>query len=86
MLGVAMSDKAVAKNYMDVFNMSIFPALTVGLPFCVFKCICGIMAIRLGGTDDNGFLTVVGYVVLIWAIIDLLFNICRIVCHAFITR
>jgi len=55
-------------------NSPAFQALTIGIPFCVFKLLFGIQCIRMG-TDSKlvGF----GALVIIWASADLSMNVLR---------
>lgn len=62
-----------------LFQSSPFLALTIGLPFCVFKALFGSLAIQLGGECDATGLLVFGICVVIWASIDFLMNLSHIV-------
>jgi hypothetical protein len=54
-----------------LFTTSVFLSLTIGVPFCVFKFLFGILAI------DNGY-TLTGTLILLWSVIDLAMNFTRI--------
>jgi hypothetical protein len=58
------------------FQRPFFLSLTIGIPFCFFKLLFGITAIRAGAPDDR-FLTIFGWLVVFWACADLLMNIGR---------
>ena len=53
-----------------------FLSLTIGIPFCIFKLLFGISAIRIGGQNIL-FLTLLGGLVIFWATTDLIMNIGR---------
>jgi hypothetical protein len=55
------------------FVRPFFLSLTIGIPFCVFKLLFGLMAIR---EDPTGipYIPVVGWLIIIWALADLLMN------------
>ena len=54
----------------------VFLSFTIGIPFCVFKMLFGVTAIRAGAPDVL-FLVVFGWLVIFWAVADLLMNIGR---------
>lgn len=53
-----------------------FLSLTIGIPFCIFKLLFGITAIRTGD-QNNLFLILFGGVVIFWATTDLFMNLGR---------
>jgi len=55
------------------FQRPFFLSFTIGIPFCFFKLLFGITAIRVGLPDDL-FLTFFGWLVILWATMDLLMN------------
>ena len=55
------------------FVRPFFLSLTIGIPFCVFKLIFGLSAMRAG---TPGFATF-GWIVMVWACADLAMNIGR---------
>lgn len=65
----------------DFFNAPAFQALTIGLPFCIFKLLFGRMALMASG-EEAGALSLLfwylGWLVVIWASADLLMNFGRI--------
>ncbi|MGB5101145.1 MAG: hypothetical protein WBN94_11180, partial [Methanothrix sp.] len=63
----------------SLFLTPTFQALTIGVPFCVFKLLFGLLALRIGLSSD--FLSAFGWLVIIWALADLLMNLARIFFH-----
>ncbi len=62
----------------DPFYQSpFFLSFTIGVPFCIFKILFGILSIRVGTSDENQILTLFGTIVIIWASADLIMNIAR---------
>ncbi len=59
-----------------VFQRPFFLSLTIGIPFCIFKLLFGITAIRTGNAG-NLSLVVFGWIVVFWAAADLLMNTSR---------
>ena len=57
----------------SMFRRPFFLSLTIGIPFCVFKLLFGVMVIRTGAAD-NVFLIVTGWMVVFWAVSDLMMN------------
>ena len=55
------------------FRRSFFLGFTIGIPFCVFKLLFGITAIRVAAAEDI-FLMISGGMVIIWALTDLMMN------------
>ncbi len=53
-----------------------FLSLTIGVPFCIFKLIFGISAVRAGDMTSS-LLSSAGWLIIIWAGVDLLMNISR---------
>lgn len=53
-----------------------FLSFTIGIPFCLFKVLFGVTAIRAGAPDDH-FLMVFGWLVIFWAVADIMMNIGR---------
>lgn len=54
-------------NVANPFDNSAFAALTIGIPFCVFKFLFGLVLIR----KHMGAL---GLIVITWAILDIFYN------------
>jgi hypothetical protein len=63
--------KASKKIDVDLFQSPSFQALTIGVPFCAFKLLFGLMIIRFG-------LLIFGYAIILWASADLLMNFARV--------
>ncbi|MEN6611437.1 MAG: hypothetical protein ABFC24_11390 [Methanoregulaceae archaeon] len=59
------------------FRRPFFQSLTIGLPFCVYKILFGITAVRLASPGDL-LPGIFGMLVLVWAMTDLLMNAGRI--------
>jgi len=51
----------------------VFQALTIGVPFCIFKLLFGLLIMRAG----NDPLSILGWLVVTWASADLLLNLAR---------
>ncbi len=58
------------------FHRPFFLSATIGIPFCIFKLILGIVAVR---ELSPPILTVLGWGIIIWAGTDLLMNLGRAV-------
>jgi hypothetical protein len=58
------------------FFTPAFQALTIGVPFCVFKLLFGMLALRASGSSS--FLYAFGWLIIAWAVTDLLMNLSRI--------
>lgn len=56
------------KKETDPFDNSTFTAMTIGIPFCVFKFLFGLVLLR----NHNG---VAGLIIIAWAILDIFFNL-----------
>ncbi|MDD4355903.1 MAG: hypothetical protein PHN98_01525 [Smithellaceae bacterium] len=61
------------------FLKPAFQALTIGVPFCVFKLLFGLLAMR--ADEAAGPLTVFAWLVIVWALADLVMNLVRIAFH-----
>lgn len=59
------------------FQTPTFQALTVGVPFCIFKLLFGVQAIRIGA-EDRQILSLFGWLIIIWASVDLAMNLVRV--------
>lgn len=55
------------------FVRPFFLSATIGIPFCTYKFLFGIAAVR-AGTSGNPALAAFGYVVIVWAAADLCMN------------
>ncbi len=56
------------------FQRPLFLSLTIGIPFCIFKLLFGIAAIRVLTLPHHGVVAALGWCVIVWAGIDLLMN------------
>jgi hypothetical protein len=61
----------------DFFHSPVFLSLTVGVPFCIFKILFGILTIRIGLLQEIDIQVLAGFFIIIWAAIDLLMNMTR---------
>lgn len=50
-----------------------FLSLTIGVPFCIYKMVFGISILRAGMTGEL-FFTATGWLIITWAVADLLMN------------
>ncbi|WAI00494.1 hypothetical protein [Methanogenium organophilum] len=57
-----------------LFGRPFFLSLTIGVPFCIFKLLFGVTAVRIGLDAAQTPLVIFGWVVVIWAGLDLLMN------------
>lgn len=64
-------------NKPGVFISSVFLSLTIGVPFCIFKYLFGVLAVRQGLASGLNWLFVSGWSVIVWAGIDFLMNLIR---------
>ena len=62
----------------EFFRRPVFLSLTIGIPFCIFKLLFGLTAVRTGA-GTNLVLTAAGWGIAAWAGADLLLNAGRIV-------
>jgi hypothetical protein len=69
-----------AENVEDSFFLTpTFQALTIGVPFCIFKLLFGLLVLRTGTTSVS--LSVFGWMIMAWALADLLMNLSRVFFH-----
>lgn len=61
----------------SIFRTPAFEALTIGVPFCVFKLLFGVLGVRIGTEQQSGLL-ILGWLVITWAAVDLLMNLGRV--------
>jgi hypothetical protein len=59
------------------FQTPFFLSLTIGVPFCIFKILFGVLAVRVGSSGNYGLLQAAGFLIIIWACIDLIMNLFR---------
>ena len=62
-----------ADEIQKFFRRPFFLSFTIGIPFCLFKLLFGVAAIRAGG-QDNQILAVFGWGIVFWAAADLVMN------------
>ncbi|OPY37951.1 MAG: hypothetical protein A4E35_01006 [Methanoregula sp. PtaU1.Bin051] len=60
------------------FIRPFFLSVTIGIPFCMYKFLCGIAAVRIG-SPDSSLLVAAGWLVVAWAVVDLSMNAGRAV-------
>lgn len=63
----------------SIFLSPTFQALTIGVPFCMFKLIFGLLALRAGASSV--ILSVFAWLVIAWALTDLIMNLARVYSH-----
>lgn len=62
-----------ADRIQRFFGRPFFLSLTIGIPFCIFKLLFGITAVRIG-METSPALVWAGWLVIVWAVADLLMN------------
>jgi len=60
----------------NVFLSPSFQALTIGVPFCIFKVIFGLLALRAGASSVS--LSVLAWLIITWALVDVIMNLARV--------
>lgn len=68
-----------AESKQEWYRSSLFLAITIGIPFCIFKYLFGLLSVRAGILYSNHFLLAFGQFIIVWAAIDVLLNIARII-------
>lgn len=63
------------------FQTPAFQALTIGVPFCIFKLLLGTLAIRIGAEQQSGLLAFSGWAITAWAAADMAMNLARVFFH-----
>lgn len=58
----------------QLFARPFFLSLTIGVPFCIFKLLFGVTAIRIGMDATQAPLMIFGWGVVLWAGMDLFMN------------
>lgn len=58
-----------------IFLSPVFQALTIGIPFCIFKLIFGLLAWRM--SSASVFLCGFAWLLILWALADLIMNLLR---------
>ncbi|MCG6538155.1 MAG: hypothetical protein L7F78_26435, partial [Syntrophales bacterium LBB04] len=61
----------------SIFRSPTFQALTIGVPFCIFKLLFGVLSIRTGAAYSPIFVYF-GQLVITWSAIDLFMYIARV--------
>jgi len=64
----------------SIFQTPTFQAMTIGVPFCIFKLLFGILSIRIC-MEQSSFLLLFGWLVIAWASVDLAMNLARVLYH-----
>ena len=73
------TQKHLDKMEDGFFLTPSFQALTIGIPFCVFKLLFGLLALRAGASSFPIY--VFAWLVLSWALTDLIMNLARVYFH-----
>ncbi len=58
-------------------SSAFFLSLTIGVPFCIFKILFGLLLLRVGGKDGGLLFQCAGYLIILWAASDLAMNLFR---------
>ncbi len=61
----------------SVFLSPVFLSVTIGVPFCVFKYLFGVLTLRQGDLSQHHLLWLFGWVIVVWAGVDLILNAVR---------
>jgi hypothetical protein len=75
----AQTRQRIEKIGDSIFLSPTFQALTIGVPFCVFKLIFGLLALRAGASSV--ILSVFAWLVIAWALTDMIMNLARVYFH-----
>ena len=59
------------------FLSPVFLSITIGVPFCVFKYLFGVLTLRQGDLWQHHLLSLFGWIVMGWAGVDLVLNVLR---------
>jgi hypothetical protein len=65
-----------ADAIQQFFRRPFFLSFTIGIPFCAFKLLFGLSAVR-EGAQGGPYLMVLGVIIIVWAMADLFMNIAR---------
>jgi hypothetical protein len=75
------SQKSICERESDriqkFFIRPFFLSFTIGIPFCIYKLLFGVTAVRIGSAASS-VLTIFGWFVIAWAGLDLLMNTGRV--------
>ncbi len=66
--------ESLQKIETSFFLTPTFQALTIGIPFCIFKILFGVLNIR-AGTGQQLLMVILGYLIVLWASADLIMNL-----------
>lgn len=72
------SQVSAGQRGLNFFHTSAFLAVIIGIPFCTFKLLFGALAVRHGGQYHHTLVTILGWIVIGWAVIDIGMNLVRI--------
>lgn len=61
----------------DSLHTPFFLSITIGIPFCIFKILFGLLIIKVGELNSVYLIVVAGYLVIVWATADLVMNLVR---------
>ncbi|HTY14348.1 MAG TPA: hypothetical protein VMC42_01435 [Methanoregulaceae archaeon] len=77
-MSTAVSDESEKEldTLQKGFRRPFFLSFTIGVPFCIFKLLFGLTAARIGA-ENNIFLVIFGWIIVVWAIADLSINVSR---------
>jgi hypothetical protein len=67
-----------ADRIQRFFRRPFFLSLTIGIPFCTYKMLLGVTAVRIGA-GTNPLLVALGWIITGWAGIDLIMNLARVI-------
>jgi len=76
-LGESLEEANGANSHSSLFTRPAFLSLTIGVPFCMFKILFGIQFIRAAEIHSQPYFIYAGWVIIVWAGVDLLMNIIR---------
>ena len=68
--------KEESDRIRNFFIRPFFQSLTIGVPFCTFKLLFGLSAVR-NGEWIHPVLLMAGYIIIFWACMDLMMNTSR---------
>jgi hypothetical protein len=74
------NQKSLQNIESSFFQTPTFQALTIGVPFCIFKLLFGVLSIRTS-TGQSSYLVLFGWLVIAWASVDLAMNLARAFFH-----
>lgn len=60
------------------FSRPLFLSLTIGVPFCLYKILFGILFIRASLMYHQTFFIYPGIILIIWSGLDMIFNLARV--------